>query len=52
LAERSTVDAVEIAWPSGKNETYRKLAADFIYTIVEGEGVRQKTPLSVQAATD
>jgi hypothetical protein len=52
LGERSTIGAVEIAWPSGKNETYRKLTADFIYTIVEGEGVRQKTPLSVQAAPD
>jgi enediyne biosynthesis protein E4 len=52
LAERSTVDAVEIAWPNGKNETYRKLAADFMYTIVEGEGVGQKTPLRVHAATD
>jgi len=36
---------VEVSWPSGKKEVLKDLAADFIYTIVEGEGVQQRIPL-------
>jgi hypothetical protein len=43
LGSRAMIDAVEIAWPSGTKETYRSLPADFIYKIVEGAGIREKT---------
>jgi hypothetical protein len=46
LGERSVMNTVEIAWPSGKKETYKNLAADFIYTIVEDSGVREKIAFS------
>jgi len=36
---------VEIRWPSGKVETLENVAADAIYTIVEGSGIRNTTPL-------
>lgn len=32
----------EVSWPSGKKETYKDLASDFIYTIVEDKGVTAK----------
>ncbi len=39
------MDEVEIKWPSGKVEVLRDVPADFIYTIVEGEGIQKKTAL-------
>jgi len=39
---RSTIDTVEVKWPSGKKDLLKDLAADFIYTIVEGEGVKHR----------
>jgi enediyne biosynthesis protein E4 len=45
LGAEDKMSAVEIAWPSGKAEVLRDLAADFIYTIVEGQGVKQRTAL-------
>ena len=39
------MDEVEIRWPSGKLEVLKDLPADFIYTVVEGAGVKTKTPL-------
>jgi len=42
LASHASMNTVEIAWPSGKKEVLQDLAADFIYTIVEGEGISQK----------
>ena len=47
LGKEATVSTVEVAWPSGKKEVYKDLAADFIYTIVEDSGVQQKVPFSV-----
>jgi enediyne biosynthesis protein E4 len=46
LASYSVIDTVEVAWPSGVRETYKNLPADFIYTIVEGSGIQQKTHFS------
>ena len=45
LGSDNTISSVEIFWPSGKTETLHDLLADFIYTIVEEQGVRQRTPL-------
>src|SRR5712672_3677743 len=39
------MEAVEIRWPSGKVETLENVAADAIYTIVEGAGIRDSKPL-------
>jgi hypothetical protein len=45
LGADAKMDEVEIRWPSGKTEILRDVPADFIYTIVEGQGVQQKTAL-------
>jgi hypothetical protein len=45
LGPEAKMDEVEIKWPSGKIEVLRDVPADFIYTIVEGEGIQQKTQL-------
>jgi len=48
LGQQTNMSAVEISWPSGKEEKFRNLPADFIYTIVEDGGVQQKIPFSEQ----
>jgi enediyne biosynthesis protein E4 len=45
LGADDKMSSVEIFWPSGKAETLQDLPADFIYTIIEGQGVWQRTPL-------
>ena len=45
LGSEAKMDEVEIKWPSGKLETLHDVPADFIYTIIEGEGINQKTAL-------
>jgi hypothetical protein len=37
-------------WPSGKKETFKDLPTDFIYTIVEDEGIKQKAPFANDSA--
>ncbi len=36
LAKSSTIDRVEVRWPSGSKQVFEKLATDKIYTIREG----------------
>jgi hypothetical protein len=43
------MESVEVRWPNGKTETLENLGADAIYTIVEGEGVRQTKSLPLPA---
>jgi hypothetical protein len=43
LGKESVIASAEVAWPSGKKEVYKDLAADFIYTITEDKGVTGKT---------
>jgi enediyne biosynthesis protein E4 len=45
LGTAKKMESVEIRWPSGKVETLENVAADAIYTIVEGSGIRNATPL-------
>ncbi len=45
LGAENKMSELEIKWPSGKLEVLRDLPADFIYTIVEGSGIKEKTPL-------
>jgi hypothetical protein len=54
LGSATKIDSVEIRWPNGKVETLENIAADAIYTIVEGEGIRDTKPLpppAIAAAT-
>ena len=46
LGQQSKINQVDVRWPSGKTETLNDLAADWIYTVVEGRGIQRKTPLS------
>lgn len=45
LGSASRLESVEIRWPSGKVENLTNLAPNAIYTIVEGEGIRDTKPL-------
>jgi len=45
LGADSTIARVEIHWPSGAKEDVRDLAADSLYTIEEGSGVRNAIKL-------
>jgi hypothetical protein len=45
LGASETMDEVTIQWPSGTTEVLRRVPADFIYTIVEGEGIQEKRAL-------
>jgi hypothetical protein len=47
LEGHAVLDAVEIMWPSGNKDVLTNLPADFIYTVVEGEGVKDKMPFAV-----
>ena len=49
LGPATKIDSVEIRWPNGKGETLQNLAADAIYTIVEGEGIRDTKRLPAPA---
>ena len=49
LGPQTIMKAVEISWPNGKKEVYENLRADYVYTIVEGEGIKQKVPLEVES---
>jgi hypothetical protein len=48
LAHATNIDSLEIRWPSGPVENvekFRNLKPDAIYTIVEGQGIRESRPL-------
>ena len=45
LGTATKMESVEIRWPNGKVETLENVAADAIYTIVEGAGIRESKPL-------
>ena len=45
LGANHKMTEVSIRWPNGETETVHDLPADFIYTVVEGEGISQKTAL-------
>jgi hypothetical protein len=50
LGTATKLDSVEIRWPSGLVEKLENIAADAIYTIVEGQGIRETKPLPPPAA--
>jgi len=52
LGANEKMDEVTVRWPNGQSEVMKNVPADFIYTIVEGQGIKDKVPLpTVEAAT-
>jgi hypothetical protein len=49
LARDSAMDKVEIRWPNGEVETLRNVPADAIYTVVEGQGIKDTSKLAPPA---
>ncbi|HEY4899594.1 MAG TPA: CRTAC1 family protein [Terriglobales bacterium] len=45
LGKENRIAKIEIRWPNGKTEELKDLAADAIYTIVEGSGIKGTVPL-------
>jgi hypothetical protein len=45
LGAEEKMDQVEIRWPNGNKEILKDVPADFIYTVIEGAGIKDKTPL-------
>jgi hypothetical protein len=39
LGSAEKIESLEVRWPSGKVETFKNLAADHFYALLEGEGV-------------
>ncbi len=46
LGAAARIDLIEVRWPTGKIETFEDVAADKIYTIVEGQGIKDSVPFS------
>jgi hypothetical protein len=45
LGTEKKMDTVEVRWPNGKTEALKDVAADAIYTMVEGQGIKEAKPL-------
>jgi hypothetical protein len=45
LGREVMIGEVAVRWPSGDKETLKDVPADFIYTIVEGKGITEKSQL-------
>jgi hypothetical protein len=45
LGSTDRMSEVTIRWPNGQSEILHDVPADFIYTVIEGEGIQQKTVL-------
>jgi hypothetical protein len=45
LGASDKMSEVSIRWPNGETEILRDVAADFLYTILEGSGIQHKAPL-------
>jgi hypothetical protein len=51
LGSNNVMDEVTVRWPSGQREVFKNVPGDFIYTVVEGQGIKSKVPLpAVEAA--
>jgi hypothetical protein len=46
LGAAPKIDLVDVRWPTGKIETFKDVAADKIYTIVEGQGIKEAVHFS------
>jgi len=45
LEKNERMEEVTVRWPNGETETFKDVPADFIYTIVEGQGITDKVTL-------
>jgi enediyne biosynthesis protein E4 len=45
LGSAAKIDSVEVRWPTGKTESFKDVAADKIYLITEGQGIKQTAAL-------
>jgi hypothetical protein len=45
LGSAAKIDLVEVRWPTGKTESFKDVAADKIYAIVEGQGIKEAIAL-------
>jgi len=45
FGKAAKIDELTVRWPNGQSQVFRDLPADFIYTIVEGQGIKNKIPL-------
>jgi hypothetical protein len=45
LGKENRIAKIEIRWPNGKTEELKDLAADAIYTVVEGSGIKETLEL-------
>ena len=53
LGSNDKMDEVMVRWPNGQTEVLKNVAGDYIYTIVEGQGIKNKAalpPLEAPAA--
>jgi enediyne biosynthesis protein E4 len=46
LGASAKIDSVEVRWPTGKTETFKDVAADRIYTIIEEKGIADSVPFN------
>jgi hypothetical protein len=46
LGSTAKIELVEVRWPTGKIETFKDVATDKIYTIIEGQGIKDAVPFS------
>ena len=51
LGKSEKIDEVTVRWPNGDSETLHNVPADFIYTVVEGQGIKDKIALPSAAGT-
>jgi hypothetical protein len=47
LGSEKMIDTVDVRWPNGTVETLHQVAADAIYTIVEGQGIKNAISLPI-----
>ena len=48
LGKVGVIDSVEVLWPSGAVEKFSGVAADKIYTLIEGQGIRGTTVMTAE----
>jgi len=46
LGSAAKIDLVEVRWPAGKIESFKDVSADKIYTITEGQGIKEAVPFT------
>jgi len=46
LGNEETMREIDITWPTGMKEVLHNLPADFLYTVVEGQGIQGKQALN------